>query len=66
MAILIYFFVSIYRVWQRLKKNIHIIGESHNKPDVTAIMEITMGPTRVDLPETFELPELNPLAGLLD
>ena len=35
---------------------------------VAAIMEITMGPSSANLPDTFELPELNPLvaAGILD
>jgi len=35
---------------------------------VAAIMEITMGPLVANVPDTFELPELNPLvaAGLLD
>ena len=35
---------------------------------VAAIIEITMGPSSANLPDTFELPELNPLvaAGILD
>ena len=35
---------------------------------VAAIMKITMGPSSANLPDTFELPELNPLvaAGILD